>query len=167
VKQLYLLRHAKSAWKTDAASDFQRPLNKRGVRNAREMGQWMNNEGIKPEYILSSPALRAWQTSTLVCEELNIGEKSISFVSDLYHADTDTLLSCLKVVPVNIMRVLLIGHNPALEELLEFLLDEAAPVYDDGKILPTASLAGLSISVDWAELKAGVARLSTQRRPAS
>jgi len=167
VKQLYLLRHAKSDWNTDAASDFQRPLNKRGVRNAREMGQWMNNEGIKPEYILSSPALRAWQTSTLVCAELDIDERSISFVSDLYPGDTDTLLSSLKNVPDKVESVLLIGHNPGLEEFLEFLLDDAAPIYDDGKILPTATLAGLSICVDWANLKAGVASLHTQRRPAS
>jgi len=165
LKQLYLLRHAKSAWDTDVASDFQRPLNKRGQRNAKGVGDWMAKQGIYPEHILSSPALRAWQTSTLVCTGLGIDEANIHFYPELYLAEIDTLLSCIKKIPADIQSVLLVGHNPGMEELLEFLTGNSIPLPEDEKLLPTATLACLNIPVDWMDLAADVANLSNLKRP--
>jgi phosphohistidine phosphatase len=161
---LYLLRHAKSAWDTDAASDFQRPLAKRGIRNARQMGQWMTEHAMIPEYISSSPALRAWQTVTLVCTQLGIEETNIQFNSALYMSDVETLLSYIRRVPENRQSMLLVGHNPGLEDLVAWLTSGETPHFDNGKILPTATLAVFALNVGWEQLDAGQARLEQVKR---
>lgn len=158
---LYILRHAKSAWGTNAASDFQRPLAKRGVRNARQMGKWMAERAMIPECILSSPALRAWQTVTPVCTQLGIDETGIEFNSALYLADVNTLLSCIRQVPETYQSILLVGHNPGLEDLVSWLTGGEAPLFDNGKLLPTATLAVFTNKVSWEQLDAGQARLET------
>jgi phosphohistidine phosphatase len=161
---LYVLRHAKSAWNTDAASDFQRPLAKRGIRNARQVGHWMAEHAMIPEYIISSPALRAWQTVTLVCTQLGIEETNIEFNSVLYLADVDTLLSCIRRLPENRQSILLVGHNPGLEDLVAWLTSGEVPHFDDGKILPTATLAAFSMNVSWEQLDADQTRLEQIKR---
>jgi phosphohistidine phosphatase len=159
MRKLYILRHAKSAWDTDAVSDFQRPLAKRGMRNARLMGEWMVEHAINPEYIISSPALRTWQTVTLVCNALGIDETRIECSIDLYLAEVETLLTRLRQVPASINSVLLVGHNPGLEELVMWITNGRAPRFGDGKLLPTATLAIFSMDVGWEQLDVGKATL--------
>lgn len=165
MKKLYLLRHAKSDWHAKAASDFERPLNKRGRNNARAVGHWMASQRIVPDLIISSPALRAWQTSTFVCAALGIDSSSIQFNSNLYLADIKTLLSCIKNVPADSQAVMLVGHNPGMEELLAYLAGDSVHQPDDGKLLPTATLASLGVSTDWSALSSGVTELAFIRRP--
>lgn len=148
-RQLYILRHAKSDWASDAPNDFQRPLNDRGIRNARKMGKWMAEQGILPQTIISSPALRAWQTATLACNGLGIDETRIQFEPELYLADLSTLMQTVNSLPAESVSAMLVGHNPGLDQLVAYLAGNELPIAPDGKVMATATLAQLQLEGDW------------------
>jgi phosphohistidine phosphatase len=158
-RQLYLLRHAKSDWASDAPNDFQRPLNDRGVRNARKMGKWMAEAGMLPETVISSSALRAWQTAALVCNGLGINETRIVFDADLYLADIDTLLRTIGNLPGTLSTAMLVGHNPGLDQMVMFLAGDELPTSADGKLMATATLAQFEIEGDWTTVADSAAQL--------
>ena len=164
-KRLYILRHAKSDWTTDAPNDFQRPLNDRGERNARKMGKWMVEQGIQPEVVVSSPALRAWQTATLACYALGIDETQIYFESNLYLADLSRLLAAITSLPREVNSALLVGHNPGLDQLVDYLSADPIPISADGKVMATATLAQFEISGDWQDVSEASATLISLTRP--
>jgi len=166
-RYLLLLRHAKSAWDTGVADDFERPLAKRGMKDARRMGQWMRGEGLAPDHVLSSPAVRAQETSILVCKELGISKKDLHFDRRIYEADVTTLLAVLADCPQGRNTIMLVGHNPGLEELLTWLWGEKTALPEDGKLLPTATLARLRMPRDWAQLERGCGRMIVLTRPRS
>jgi len=163
-KALYLLRHAKSAWDTDAADDFSRPLNPRGKRDTKKMGQWMAQQGLFPRCIVSSPALRTWQTITTVCHILGIDSATVNFDRRVYLADVSDLCQVISATDEDVDSLLLVGHNPGLELLIEHLVTAELPVSPGGKLLPTATLCILHLS-SWHELKKGSAQLSLIKRP--
>jgi phosphohistidine phosphatase len=148
--ELLLLRHAKSDWPVDM-DDFSRPLKKRGRRAAKQVGRWLSTQHLIPDTILSSPATRALETAQRVCRQLHIDESSIICDRRIYEADAQTLLAVLKNLRHE-RRVLLVGHNPGLEELLLFLVPHSIPLSPNGKCLPTAALAQLAFESEWAEL---------------
>jgi phosphohistidine phosphatase len=148
--ELLLLRHAKSDWPVDM-DDFSRPLKKRGRRAAKQVGRWLSTQHLIPDTILSSPATRALETAQRVCRQLHIDESSIICDRRIYEADAQTLLAILKNLRHE-QRVLLVGHNPGLEELLLFLVPHSIPLSPNGKCLPTAALAQLAFESEWAEL---------------
>jgi phosphohistidine phosphatase len=156
-RELWLLRHAKSDWHVDA-DDFDRPLSRRGKRAARKMGIWMKQHRLLPDFVVSSPALRAVATTEIVCAALELPAQVTHRDKRLYEQDLDGLKDTLAECPVQAERVLLIGHNPELEALLIDLADKAA-VPDKDKLLPTAALARLVISCDWRRLSTGCAEL--------
>ena len=121
-KTLYLVRHAKSDWKS-GETDFERTLNPRGRRDAPEMGQRLKNCGSLPELILCSPAKRAVQT----LEYLNLGIKDITFKDTIYEASTGDLLDLVQSVDDSCNSAMLIGHNPAMTELAMLLSGVASP----------------------------------------
>lgn len=162
---LFILRHAKSAWDTDSASDFERPLAKRGIKDAPRIGRWMKAHDVYPEYIVSSPALRAKQTSCLVVKELSIPEKEIHWDKRVYSADVPILLKVISECPPSNHALLLVGHNPGLEDLLIFLCGEKATKPAAGKRFPTAALAQLKLPDDWRRLEPRSARLNALIRP--
>ena len=123
-RYLLLLRHAKSAWDSDVAEDYERPLAKRGKKDARRMGGWMHREGLMPDYVVSSPAVRARETVYGVCQELAIQEADIHFDRRIYEADATTLLAVLADCPQGPNTILLVGHNPGLADLLAWLWGE-------------------------------------------
>ncbi len=163
-KELYILRHAKSDWTTDAPNDFQRPLNDRGERNARKMGKWMAEHGIEPQVVVSSPALRAWQTATLACHALGVDETQIYFKSELYLADLGTLLEAIHSLPNEAESAMLVGHNPGLDQLVDYLADSPVPSSPDGKVMATATIAEFVLDNDWQTLAEGDASLSRLHR---
>jgi phosphohistidine phosphatase len=165
-RSLLLLRHAKSAWDTEAATDFARPLNKRGERDAPRLGRWLRQQGLIPDYVISSPAERAKQTAIKVCQELDLEEERLRWDPRLYEAPPEELLRVLADCPETARTVLLVGHNPGLELLLRYLC-ESAPTPADGKLLPTATLAQLIMPDDWRQLAPYCARLLAITRPAS
>lgn len=164
-RTLYLMRHAKSAWDSGAAHDFERPLNERGVGDARKMGRWMAGAGLNPERILASPAMRAWQTVIAVCRVLDFPPEAVDFDRRLYLADRDTLCGVIAETPANIASQLLVAHNPGMEALLVHLLGDAAPPAIDGKVMPTAALYALELPDEWGALGRGDARLLASQRP--
>jgi phosphohistidine phosphatase len=166
-RHLLLLRHAKSAWDTGAVEDFERPLARRGKKDARRMGQWMHREGLKPDYVLSSPAVRARKTAYRVCRELDIHNGDIHFDRRIYEAGLTTLRSVLADCPQGRHTIMLVGHNPGLAELLAWLWGEKAALPEDGKLLPTATLARLRMPRDWTRLERGCGRMILLTRPRS
>lgn len=164
-RELLLLRHGKSDWET-GTDDFHRPLKDRGKRSAQRMGVWLLQHGLIPDYVISSPAERAIVTAEKVCKVMDMGSKGIQQDSRVYGADPDTLLEVIAESPEGALRVMLVGHNPGLEELLDYLAAGPVPVPEDGKLLPTATLARLGIAGDWRNLGKGMARVISITRPA-
>lgn len=115
MKKLYLIRHAKSDWSDDTLNDFDRPLNKRGYKNAPFMAKLINSKLIKPDIILSSRAKRAKQTATFFQKEF--GLEKVSFKDKLYESSLSTLLNILKQIKDKHNTVFLVGHNPSLNSL--------------------------------------------------
>ena len=166
-RYLLLLRHAKSDWDSDAAEDYERPLAKRGKKDARRMGQWMHQEGLRPDYVVSSPAVRARETVYGVCKELGIHNDDVQFDRRIYEADAATLLAVLADCPQGPNTTLLVGHNPGLADLLTWFWGEKTTMPEDGKLLPTATLARLRMPKDWTRLERGCARMVVLTRPRS
>lgn len=164
-RELLLLRHAKSDWSVDM-DDFSRPLKKRGRRSAKKVGRWLREQHLIPDTILSSPATRALATAQRVSRQLGIDESAIVCDLRIYEANAQTLLAVLKDLHHE-RRVLLVGHNPGLEDLLIKLIPHSVPLSANGKCLSTAALAQLAFTGDWAELTEGAAKLVTLLRPDS
>jgi phosphohistidine phosphatase len=114
MKTLYIIRHAKSDWNDLSLSDFERPLNKRGEKNALFMGELLAQHKIHPDLIVSSPAIRAKTTAKKIAQKVDYDTKEIVYEEGLYLADVDTIKEVLKNVPSSKNTVFLVGHNPGL-----------------------------------------------------
>lgn len=166
-RQLLILRHAKSDWTSNARTDFERPLAKRGKKEAPRMGTWLRQQKLVPDYVVSSPARRAKQTTLKVYEALNIKDLQIHWDPRIYEATTEELLNVLADCPSHAKRVLLVGHNPGLESLLMYLCGSNITRPDDGKLLPTTALAYLKMPEVWADLSPCIAELISITRSRS
>ena len=145
MKTLLILRHAKSSWKDPDLSDHDRPLNTRGEKDAPRMGRLLRKQELLPELILSSSAERARKTAEKVAEESEF-EGMLRFSRDLYSFGKEAYLEALSEVPDEINIVMIVGHNPSVEELLETITGQH-------ERLTTASLAQISISMDhWGDI---------------
>lgn len=164
-RQLLILRHAKSDWDPAAGQDFDRPLAKRGKKEVPKVGRWLREQAPVPDYVVSSPAKRAKKTAIKVCKEMAIDKQQIHWDSRIYEAHAGTLLEVLADCPQTARTVLLVGHNPGLEMLLTYLCATATPTPEDGKLLPTASVARLELPDDWQRLEQGSANLLSITRP--
>lgn len=140
-QKLIIMRHGKSDWKSDTAADFDRPLARRGRQDVPRMAEWLTLKALVPDLIVSSPACRARETAELAAGEWGYETGKIIFDETLYLAPLKDLLQVIKTNSGG-TRLLLIGHNPGLEELLEFLSRDR-PVYRRGKLLTTSALAVL------------------------
>ena len=165
-RELLLLRHGKSDWST-GVDDFHRPLKDRGKRGAQRIGVWLARLRIVPDLIVTSPAERALVTASKACKAMGDGNQGIRKDKRIYAAGIEDLLEVLGDCPRDAGRVLLVGHNPGMEELLAWLAGDALEVPDDGKLMPTATLARLQMPDDWQELTSGCARLVSITRPNS
>ena len=146
MKTLLVLRHAKSSWKNTRLADFDRPLNKRGKGDAPLMGELIKKEDIVPDLIISSAARRALATAEAVALACDY-ESEIQTTRQIYHGWTDDTIELINGVPDNYERVMVVGHNPGMESLVEELTG-------DWIRMPTAALAQISLSIDhWAELR--------------
>lgn len=163
--QLMILRHAKSDWNSNAKSDFDRPLNKRGKADAPRLGQYLARHRLVPDLVLTSPAKRAQKTARLVCEQMNVPASHICFNESMYLADLNDLLGVLHTLPESARRVMLVGHNPGIDELLQYLVKERPPRTDKGKIMTTAACAILNMLSGWDQLSPHMAQLEALIRP--
>lgn len=148
MRRLLLLRHAKSSWKDPALDDHDRPLNKRGRRDAPRMGQLMAEKKLAVDLALCSSARRARDTAFTVLHEAGY-EGETRILRSLYMADPEGLVEALRRLEGEPERVLVIGHNPGLEELVQALTGETEE-------LPTAGLAVIDLAIDkWTDIVLG------------
>jgi len=117
MKTLFLIRHAKSSWGDTALPDKDRPLNDRGRRDAPKMGERLAKRDVKPDLILSSPAMRALKTAEIIAKKLDYRRKDIVVDDRLYAVGADDLLDVIHKLGDKLERVMLFGHNPELTEL--------------------------------------------------
>src|SRR5882724_4352926 len=140
MKTLYLLRHAKSSWKDETLLDIERPLNGRGRRASHIIGNFLKREKIVPDLVLSSSAVRARQTTNIVMAAAKL-ITDLRFDERIYEADPGRLLEVVKQIEKSKKIVLLVGHNPGLEEFLMLLTgsDETMPTGALTKVVLKAS----------------------------
>jgi phosphohistidine phosphatase len=139
MKTLLVMRHAKSSWEESALHDHDRPLNKRGKLNAPRMGRLLRELDVVPELIMTSSARRARDTAEAVADQSGY-EGDIQVVEELYAAPPEAYLEALAAAEDRYERILIIGHNPGLEELLELLTGER-------EALPTAAIARVDMTI--------------------
>ncbi len=152
MKTLLLLRHAKSSRNDRSVRDFDRPLNERGLKAAAVVGEQMRQMQLQPNLLLSSPAWRAKQTTQIVIESARLSAE-LRFDCLIYEASAPRLFEIVSRIEETANIVLLVGHNPGFEELLELLTGET-------RHLPAAALARIELDVDkWSEIRTGVGRL--------
>ncbi|HEY7772767.1 MAG TPA: histidine phosphatase family protein [Marinagarivorans sp.] len=153
-KQLILLRHGKSDWNM-GCSDFDRPLKKRGKRGAQRIGAYLRDNAMVPDLVLSSPAVRAKSTAEKCVKAMGLSADSIVYERELYESHAFTLFNVIQRQSAQPSCILLVGHNPGLSDLLSYLSEEILTAGEDGKLLPTATLARLSFNAaSWQALKA-------------
>lgn len=154
MKNLTLLRHAKSSWKDPDLDDFDRPLNGRGQRDAPMMARRLAGRIFEPDLVLGSPALRIRQTLEVFVQELNIDPAIVIFDERIYLAEVEDLIDLVRGIPDDRCRVLLVGHNPGLTELANYLTG------DELENLPTCALYGTELPVSaWGRLEQEVGKL--------
>ena len=145
MKTLLLLRHAKSSWKQPDVNDHDRPLNKRGKKEAPEVGKYLKANDLVPDMILSSTARRAQDTARTVADASGF-EGDINLHQDLYLSDAACYLDIIQSLPDTANRVLVVGHNPEMDDLLTLLTDVA-------QHMTTAALAQIDLPLSsWQEL---------------
>jgi len=163
-RELLVLRHAKSSWDDASRADRDRPLAPRGRRDAPRMGRWLRDHDLVPDRVLSSPAARARETVEAVVEALG-GGIDVHLEERIYLGSAGELRRVLVGCPAACRRVLLVGHNPGLEDLVRELVGGAVEEPADGKLLPTAALARLAVRGTWSALGPGTATLVEIVRP--
>lgn len=145
MKSLLLMRHAKSSWKDHSLADIDRPLIKRGWLASIFLGVLLKEHELVPQLILSSSALRARQTAEFLTGEAGF-DGEIQYLSSLYLAEPAAYLGALSVTPDQIERVMVVGHNPGIEGLMQMLTRRI-------EALPNAAVAFISLPVhSWKEL---------------
>ncbi len=165
ITRLVLMRHAKSDWFSDDGDDFSRALSERGIRDARQMGRWLVEGGYLPSAILSSPSRRTRQTLELVADGSSLDlDARTEWKDELYHASAGTLRTLLRRAGRR-PTLMLLGHNPGLEELLAFLVDDDRMLGGYGKRFPTAAVYVLDVVGELADVQAGCARIIAHQRP--
>ncbi len=147
MKTLYLGRHAKSSWKNMELADIDRPLNKRGKRDAPFMGKLLADKGIKPDLIISSPAKRAVATAKVIASEINYPEEEIIFDENIYEATGRGLLEIISGTEEKYNSIMLFGHNPGLTVLNNNLSDH----FIDN--IPTCGVVALEFKTSWNEIE--------------
>lgn len=158
MKQLLLLRHAKSSWKDSELPDRERPLAPRGRRAAALMAEHLREQAVMPGLVLCSPALRARETLARIEPALS-GRVSALIEPELYAASAHRLLERLGEVDAEVDSVLLIGHNPGLQELAIDLAGSGEQLDSVRRRYPTGALATLEFAGSWRDLRPGCAEL--------
>jgi phosphohistidine phosphatase len=163
MRLVYLLRHAKSSWKS-ALADHERPLAPRGRRAAKAICEHLREQGIEPELVLCSTARRARETLERI--EPALGTAAVRIEPELYGASEDALLDRLRGVPDAVGSVMLIGHNPGLQLLALELAQPAAELRELEAKYPTAALVTLAFpGPSWHMLESGTAEFLGLVRP--
>ncbi|MGE4560306.1 MAG: histidine phosphatase family protein [Desulfobulbus sp.] len=154
MKQLLICRHAKSSWKDPDLRDFDRPLNKRGRNDAPEMGRRLAAQGIKPDLICSSPAVRARETALHYAEQLGYPPAQVLFYPQQYAASVALLVALIAEVSPQVKTLMVVGHNPESTMLANFLSGLKI------ENIPTSGIVALEFAVQsWQDIGPGCGTL--------
>jgi phosphohistidine phosphatase len=165
MRRVYLLRHAKSSWTDRSLADRDRPLAGRGKRAAKAVAAHIEAQGIRPDLVLCSPARRSRETLARV-EAAFGGPVEARFDEALYAASEAELLAHLRALPPEVRSVMIIGHNPGLQDLAVALASEGAERARMEQKYPTAAIATIDVSADdWSAIERGSGELVAYVRP--
>lgn len=154
MREILIVRHAKSSWKYPKLEDGERPLNKRGKRDAHEMGRRLGARGIRPDLILASATQRALATGLIIASQLGLNERLIRLDGRIYGGETQALLEMLREIPDGIRRPMLIGHHTGVPQLVSSLTGQTMDH------MPTCALACVALdTAHWAGLRPGLGQL--------
>lgn len=147
MKKLFLIRHAKSSWKHEGVLDMDRPLKGRGIRDAYNSAQWLNEQSDSPQLILSSPATRALHTAIIFSKGLGYPMAEIKIVEQLYEATLQDLTKVVKSIEDECESAMVFGHNPTVTNFVNRCIDHRI------NNVPTTGVACLKFDINsWAEL---------------
>jgi phosphohistidine phosphatase len=163
MKEILLMRHAKSSWENPGLKDFDRPLAKRGLKDAPRMGEFLRKTGNIPGLIVSSPAKRAKETTQLSMKAAQVDESFIHWNDDFYFGSAGDYLAALQTISEEVERVLLVGHNPLMELTAGLLTNgEAGTVAR----MPTAALICLESHITrWESISPGSCQIKWMMIP--
>jgi len=142
MKTLTIVRHGKSSWKDRGLSDRERPLNKRGVRDAPVMAKRLVEAGVRPSLIISSPAVRAWTTAKVFAKEMGYPIEFLQREDGLYLASLDNLLDAVATQDPGFNNLMLFGHNPGLTDFANYLVPGLT------NNLPTTGIVTVNLTCD-------------------
>lgn len=162
MRELLIMRHGKSDWNGGMA-DFERPLAPRGIRDAEAVGAWLTQSDLWPDRIRSSPAARTRETVSHVLQGAGREQPEPEWLDTMYLASLDTLLAAIPEAMSG--RLLLVGHNPGLDQLVMHLCGPQVSRSLSGKLMTTAALAHLRLAEGEQMHQAGSAELLNLRRP--
>ncbi len=159
-RTLTLIRHAKSSWNNPSLSDFERPLNKRGIGDAPKVGAALAEAGLSFDRLLCSDAQRTRQTLSLLRQGIEIDEQIIEYRHDLYGASADHLYTSISSQPSSILHLALIGHNPGMEDLANSLAEQAIGP------MPTCCVVQLRFECEaWVDMPMSAGNIGLMIRP--
>jgi phosphohistidine phosphatase len=148
MKKLLVVRHAKSSWDDIRQTDFERPLNERGKRDAPEMAKRLNDKGIIPDLLVSSPAKRAFSTAKLFAKEFGIAEEKIHLEEKLYHPEEQNIFNIISRLPGFAETVVIFSHNPGISGFVNMLTNTRVDH------MPTAAIFAVNIkSEEWSDFE--------------
>lgn len=148
MKILYLARHAKSSWSHPELIDFERPLNKRGKRDAPFMGKVLREMNVSPHLIITSPALRAFRTARIISSQLGYSVEDIFTAEAIYEATAGELIKLIQEIDNKFNSLMLFGHNPSLTLANNYLSNKTM------ENIPTCAIVCLQFDVEsWKDVK--------------
>ena len=154
MKKLYLVRHAKSSWKYRELRDFERPLKKRGIKDAELISEHLSGKISCPDYWISSPAKRAWETAKIFAKNLKCTEDHIKEQPGIYASSVNEMLTLILSFPDDADEVMLFGHEPTLSYFCEYL---STRTFDK---VPTSGVVAFTFDIqNWNQIKANSAHL--------
>ncbi len=158
MKTLFLLRHAKSSWSDQNLQDFDRPLNARGRKGAELIATFIKKQKVSPDLVISSPAVRARETIEIIVKTVKLPAE-LRFDQRIYEASALVLIEVISQIEEDKSKVLLVGHNPGMENLLEMLTGQVAQ-------MATCTLARIDLKADrWTKALEGQGKLDWQVKP--
>ena len=163
MKYILLLRHAKSSWEDPGLEDFDRPLAERGLSDAPLVGKYLKKTGNKPDYVVSSPAERAKQTTLLALEAMKRDESIVKWDNDLYFESATKYIKAIQSAPDSTDKMMIVGHNP--------LMEATATALSGGRDrtafrIPTAGLVCLESYADrWEQINPGTCQVKFMMIP--
>ena len=149
MKTLYIARHAKSSWDDLSASDHDRKLLPIGIKRTRKVAAWLKKNDVLPDKIISSTAVRAYETARLLAKGLGFPEEKIEKTRQLYGSDPDDVFNLLFALPDSVEKVMVVGHNPGFTDLVNLFLKDTRQIDN----LPTSGVAAVTFDTDrWEKL---------------